>query len=116
MKVTLHDVAHSRAGDKGTLNTLSLIPYDERWYPVLRRAVTAERVGAHLGDRVTVPVTRYELDNLTTLLFVCRRMPGDSVTTSLHLDGHGKSLSSALLEMTVDIDDDDAPDNGRREP
>jgi hypothetical protein len=114
VRVTLYDVAHSRAGDKGTLTTLSLIPYDERRYAALREAVTAARVEAHLSDRVTVPVTRYELDGLSTLLFVCPRLPGDSVTTSLHLDAHGKSLSSALLEMTVDIDNTDVPEIGRR--
>lgn len=105
MRVTLYDVAHSRAGDKGTLNTVSLIPYDDSWYTTLRRVVTAERVGEHLGDRITPPVKRYELDGLHTLLFICRRRPGDSVTTSLYLDAHGKSLSSALLEMTVEVDD-----------
>ena len=57
-------------------------------------------------------MTRHELDALGTLLFVCRRPPGDSVTTSLHLDGHDKSLSSALLEMTLDIDDEDALGRG----
>ena len=40
MKVTLYDIAHARTGDKGTLNTVSLIPYDEQWYPVLRQVVT----------------------------------------------------------------------------
>jgi hypothetical protein len=109
MRVALHEVAHSRAGDKGTLTTLSLIPYDERDYPALREAVTAESVEAHLSDRVTAPVTRFELDGLTTLLFVCPRLPGDSVTTSLHLDAHGKSLSSALLELAVDIDSINRP-------
>jgi hypothetical protein len=104
VRICLYDVAHSRAGDKGTLNTVSLIPYEEAWYPALRGAVTAERVGTHLADRITMPVTRYALDGLATLLFVCQRLPGDSVTTSLHLDGHGKSLSSALLELVVESD------------
>lgn len=103
MKVVLHDVAHARAGDKGTLNTVSLTPYDLENYPALVRAVTAERVAEHLADRIDAVVARYTMDNVSTLLFVCRRRPGDSVTTSLYADGHGKALSSALLELVVEL-------------
>jgi hypothetical protein len=104
MKVTLYDIAHARTGDKGTLNTVSLIPYDEWWYPVLRQVVTARLVAEHLQERYPGGVVRYELENLSTLIFVCQRLPGDSVTTSLYLDAHAKSLSSALLELEIEID------------
>jgi hypothetical protein len=103
MRVRLHDVAHARAGDKGTLNMLTLTPYDLECFPALARAVTAEVVAAHLAERFPGEVTRYELPNLRTLIFVCRRAAGDSVTTSLRLDAHGKSLSSALLELEVTL-------------
>ena len=103
MRVPLYEIAHSRAGDKGTLNTLSLIPYDKAWYPVLCEYALPEAVREHLSDRVVGRVTRYELPNLTALLFVCTRADDDSVTTSLHTDGHGKSMSSALLEMVLDV-------------
>ncbi|MEO8688897.1 MAG: hypothetical protein ABI611_11855 [Solirubrobacteraceae bacterium] len=33
-------------------------------------------------------VVRYELPNLPALIFVCTRLPGDTVTTSLYLDTH----------------------------
>jgi hypothetical protein len=112
MTVTLYDIAHARTGDKGTLNTVSLIPYDERWYPVLRELVTAELVAEHLRERYPGGVIRYEMDNVSTLIFVCRRLPGDTVTTSLYLDTHAKSLSSALLELKIqsEIDPTLAPD------
>ncbi|MBV2363294.1 hypothetical protein ACFPZ0_25825 [Streptomonospora nanhaiensis] len=103
MRVRLHEVAHARAGDKGNLNTISLIPYDPAWYPALCAAVTPEAVAAHLADRVAGPVVRHRLDNLAALIFVCPRAPEDTVTTSLHLDAHGKSLSSALLELEVEV-------------
>ncbi len=104
MQVRLHEVAHSRAGDKGTLVTLSLIPYRRHTYPELLREVTAERVREHLSHRISGTVTRHEMPNLPGLLFVCERSPRDTVTSSLYLDAHSKSLSSALLEMTVGID------------
>ncbi|WP_433170226.1 AtuA-related protein [Actinoallomurus sp. CA-150999] len=105
MKVRLAEVAHSRAGDKGTLVTLSLIPYDPRHYPDLCRLVTAEVVRDHLAGRVHGHVLRHEMPNLPALLFVCRRDPDDTVTASLYLDTHAKSLSSALLELIVDLPD-----------
>ena len=31
----LYEIAHSRAGDKGNISTLSLIPFDEKEYEML---------------------------------------------------------------------------------
>jgi hypothetical protein len=41
-----------------------------------------------------------------TLIFVCHRLPGDTVTTSLYRDTHGKTLSSRLLDMLVEVPND----------
>jgi hypothetical protein len=106
MKVALHDVAHSRAGDKGHLITLSLVPYDPSWFEVLKAAVQPEDVQRHLRDRVVGEVVRFELPLLPALTFVCARRTTDSVTTSLHVDGHGKTMSSALLEMEIEVSED----------
>ncbi|HKC26965.1 MAG TPA: hypothetical protein VKB75_03030 [Jatrophihabitans sp.] len=106
MKIALHEVAHSRAGDKGQLITLSLIPYDPAWYPVLCELAQPARIGAHLRDRVVGDVVRYEMPKLPALTFVCSRAGSDSVTTSLHVDGHGKTMSSALLELEIDVPDE----------
>ncbi|MDA2803177.1 AtuA-related protein [Nocardiopsis suaedae] len=102
--VRLYEVAHSRAGDKGNVTTLSLIPYDPGLYPVLCEVVTPEEVGRHLGERVVGEVVRHRMDGVGALLFVCPRAPGDTVTESLRLDAHGKSMSSALLEMEIPLE------------
>ena len=104
MQVALCDVAHSRSGDKGTLTTLSLIAYRAAWYPALVEQVTVERVCEHLGDRLGLPAKRYEVPSLLALNFVCARTAGDTVTTSLNLDTHGKGLSDALLTMQIELD------------
>lgn len=101
MKTKLYDLAHSRAGDKGNTLTLSLIPYDEDNYDRLVAEVTAKRVKEHLKGIVTGNITRYELPNIASLLFVCERALLTGVTTSLAIDPHGKSLSYALLEMEI---------------
>lgn len=98
----LYEIAHSRAGDKGNVSTLSLIPYDEKNYEMLCREVTGEKVKAHLGHIVEGPVIRYEMPNIAALLFVCYDALGGGVTTSLSIDPHGKALSYALLEMEIE--------------
>jgi hypothetical protein len=103
VNITLHEVAHSRAGDKGHLITLSLVPYDAGWFDVLKEAVQPTDVRRHLQDRVVGEVVRFELPLLPALTFICARGTTDSVTTSLHIDGHGKTMSSALLEMKIDV-------------
>jgi hypothetical protein len=104
---TLRELAHSRTGDKGDTSNISLIAYESADYPLLVRYVTAERVRAHFAGIVRGDVTRYELPRLGALNFVMEGALGGGVTRTLALDAHGKSLSSALLTMT--IPDEDAP-------
>lgn len=103
MKRKLYEVAHSRAGDKGDVLMLSVIPYDETLYEPLRNFVTAERVKDHLRHIVKGEVVRYEMPNISALQFVCQNALLGGVTTSLGMDTHGKTLSYALLEMEVEL-------------
>lgn len=98
----LVEIAHSRAGDKGDILNLSLIPYNEDHYDWLCQEVTEQKVKSHLKDIVSGKVIRYELPNIKALNFVCYSSLLGGVTTSLAMDTHGKSLSSALLEMEID--------------
>jgi hypothetical protein len=97
----LRSLAHSRTGDKGDTSNLSVIAYDARDYEHLRRHVTAERVRAHFAGVVQGEVTRYELPRIGALNFVLTKTLGGGVTRSLALDAHGKSLSSALLDLEL---------------
>lgn len=97
----LYDIAHSRAGDKGNISTLSLIPYHEDDYEMLCQKVTVERVQKHLKGIVSGEIVRYEMPNISSLLFVCQDALAGGVTTSLRMDTHGKALSYALLEMEI---------------
>ncbi|MDI3091542.1 hypothetical protein QJ133_10425 [Priestia megaterium] len=103
MKKKLYELAHSRAGDKGNTLMLSLIPYNEKDYFLLREKVTALEVKKHLKNIVEGDIVRYEVPNISAFQFVCHRALLGGVTTSLGMDTHGKSLSYALLEMEVDI-------------
>ena len=97
----LHDLAHCRAGDKGNTSILSVIAYRAEDIPLLCERVTVAAVARHMQGIVLGEIRRYELPALGALQFVCERSLHGGVTTSLALDAHGKSLSYALLEMTI---------------
>ena len=78
-----------------------MIAFGEQDYPLLERHVTAERVKELFAEIVHGEVTRYELPKLGALNFVLRDALGGGVTRSLALDAHGKSLSSALLDLEL---------------
>ena len=99
MKLRL--LAHSRTGDKGNTLNVSVICYDARHYDHLLAHVTPERVKAHLSDVVKGDVTRFELPGISAMNFVLGRALGGGVTRSLALDAHGKSLSSALMNLEI---------------
>jgi hypothetical protein len=97
----LHEIAHSRAGDKGDISNLSLIAYQAQDYARLERHVTAERVRQHFAGLVHGEVVRHALPDLGALNFVMRQALGGGVTRSLALDAHGKCLSALLLAMEI---------------
>lgn len=97
----LRAIAHSRTGDKGNMSNISVIAYRQEDYPLLVEHVTAERVEAHFAEITRGEVTRYELPNIGALNFVLRDALGGGVTRSLALDAHGKSLSSAILDLDI---------------
>ncbi|MCW5298699.1 hypothetical protein [Herbaspirillum lusitanum] len=97
----LRDIAHSRAGDKGDISNISVIAYDLKDYALLEKHLTTERVKAHFAGVVQGDVVRYELPHLGALNFVMQHALGGGVTRSLALDAHGKSLSGAMLSITL---------------
>ncbi len=101
MSRKLSTIAHSRAGDKGNILILSLIPFEEKDFDLLVNTVTSDKVKEHLKNQVKGEVIRYVLPELKAMQFTCYEALGTGVTTSLALDAHGKSMSYALLEMEI---------------
>ncbi len=97
----LREIAHSRTGDKGNTSNISVIAFDPANYELLREHVTADRVKELFADIVHGDVTRYEMPTIGALNFVLKEALGGGVTRSLALDAHGKSLSSALLNLDL---------------
>lgn len=99
----LKEIAHSRTGDKGEISNISVIPYDEKYYDLLKEVLTAEKVKAYFSEICKGEVIRYELPGVRAFNFVMDKTLGGGVTRSLALDKHGKTLGMALLEMEVEI-------------
>jgi hypothetical protein len=102
MTVPLSRLAHTRSGDKGDTCNIGVIAWEERYYPILLREVTAERVKAHFGALVEGPVERYELPNLGALNFLLHRALGGGGTVSLRTDAQGKTFGAALLSLKIE--------------
>ena len=104
MKAPLSHFAHARSGDKGDTSNIGLIAFEPRYYPVLLREVTADRVKAHFGSLCEGEVERFELPNLGALNFLLHRSLGGGGTVSLRLDAQGKTYSAALLRLEIEVD------------
>ena len=112
MKVSLFDLAHARSGDKGDTANVGVIALKDEFYPVLVREVTAERVKDHFGEIVKGRVERFELPNLKALNFLLHESLGGGGTLSLMTDAQGKTFSTALLRMNIEVADEEAASIG----
>lgn len=100
----LRDIAHVRTGDKGDVSQIAIFAYRPDDYPLLVAALTGERISRHLGALRCRSITRYELPALHALNFVLEGALTGGVTRSLALDGHGKTLGTQLLDMTMTME------------
>jgi hypothetical protein len=108
MRIQLVKLAHARSGDKGDTANVGLIALREELYPLLAREVTAERVREHFRSLVRGGVERFELPNLGALNFLLHESLGGGGTLSLMTDAQGKTFSTALLRMEIEVPDDEA--------
>jgi hypothetical protein len=108
MRIQLVKLAHARSGDKGDTANVGLIALREEYYPLLVREVTSERVKEHFKGICHGEVLRYELPNLKALNFLLHESLGGGGTLSLMTDAQGKTFSTALLRMYIDVPDAEA--------
>jgi hypothetical protein len=103
MRRRLVEIAHARSGDKGDTANVGVIAKDPKWYPILVRELTVERVTRHFAGMLTGGVERFELPNLHALNFLLHGALGGGGTISLKTDAQGKTLSTALLRMEIEV-------------
>jgi hypothetical protein len=102
-RIQLREIAHARSGDKGDSANIGLIALKPEHYPVLVREVTAERVKRHFAGTCQGKVERFELPNLHALNFVLHHALDGGGLVSLRTDNQGKTYSTALLRMEIEI-------------
>ncbi|MGI8732308.1 MAG: AtuA-related protein [Pyrinomonadaceae bacterium] len=108
MQIQLVKLAHARSGDKGDTANVGLIALREELYQILVREVTAPRVKQHFEGIVKGAVERFELPNLGALNFLLHESLDGGGTLSLMTDAQGKTFSTALLRMNIEIPDEEA--------
>ena len=103
--VLLRDIAHARSGDKGNCSNVSVFVYDRDHYPAVARQLTGDFLKHHLGALLTGDIERYELPDLNGFNVVMQNALEGGVNESLNLDGHGKSWSSLILGLEIELTD-----------
>ena len=105
MKVQLLKICHARSGDKGDTGNVGIIALKPEFYPIIKKYVTAERVKKHFEGICLGKVERFEIPNLNALNFLLHNSLGGGGTVSLKNDAQGKTPSSALLRMEIEIEE-----------
>jgi hypothetical protein len=102
-RIQLLRLAHARSGDKGDTANVGVIALRPELYPVLVSELTTERVKEHFRGICEGAVERFELPNLHALNFLLHESLGGGGTVSLRTDAQGKTLSTAMLRMEVEV-------------
>jgi len=100
----LQEVAHARAGDKGNRSNVCLFVYDPRHYEAVAAQLTPERLKQQFSGLLRGRIVRHDLPAVHGFNFVMDEALEGGVNESLNLDSHGKSWSSLILGLTVDVD------------
>ena len=106
-QIELFYLAHSRTGDKGNSQTMSLIPYRTERLRAARAA--GHRRGGARAVRQACARQGHALRAArisSAFNFVLEETLQGGVNDSLNLDTHGKSRSAVLLAMMVEVPDE----------
>jgi hypothetical protein len=104
-RVKLIEIAHARSGDKGDTSNVGIIAYKPEYYPIMVEQVTAARVKDHFKGICFGGVERFEIPNLHALNFLLHKSLDGGGTISLRTDAQGKTYSTAMLRMEIEVDD-----------
>src|SRR5262245_10342450 len=99
--IRLFDIAHARSGDKGNHANVAVLAYTPAGYEWLKQNLTVDAVGAYFAPMKPSRVERFEVANVLGLNFVLHDILAGGASGSLRIDTQGKTLASALLQMTM---------------
>ena len=104
-EIYLKEIAHGRSVDKGDTSNVCVYSREPKYYEIIRREVTVDKVREYFGDMVKGEIVRYEVPTLQGFNFVMKHALGGGATLSLRLDTLGKSMGSAFMRMKIHIEE-----------
>ncbi len=109
LQVPLIRVAHARSGDKGDSVNIGVLARDPAFVPLLRAALTPQRVAHWFRHLVRGPVERFEVPGLHAFNLVLHAALDGGGVASLRNDPLGKCFAQMLLAMPVAVPSELAP-------
>jgi hypothetical protein len=107
-QITLRHLATARSGDKGNHANIGVVARDPAAYQVLCKHLTEEAVFHFFRELGVTKVERFALPNVQALNFVLYNALAGGASRSLRIDTQGKLLGTAILELRLACDEDDA--------
>jgi len=97
----LRDFAHARSGDKGNHANIGVIAWTSAGFKFLDDFLTAEVVADFFRPLDPDHVERFRMPGIGAYNFVLYNVLAGGASRSLRIDSQGKTLASALLQMTM---------------
>jgi hypothetical protein len=102
VKTKLRNLCWARSGDKADAANIGLISRRLEYLPVLRHAVTTERVRMFFQPDCRGIVERFDLPGTSSMNFLLHDTLGGGGSSSLHMDPLAKCYGQRLLEMEIE--------------
>lgn len=99
----LLELCYARSGDKGDKVNIGLIARRSEYLPLLRHAVTAEKVKEYFSHNCKGEALRFDLPGTNSMNFLLDKCLGGGGTSSLHSDPLGKTYGQVLLGMKIEV-------------
>jgi hypothetical protein len=103
INVPLVALAWARSGDKGDSANIGVIARDAAYVPILRDALTPERVGEYFAHLVRGPVRRFDVPGIDAFNFTLDEALGGGGMASMRIDPLAKGMAQMLLDIPIAV-------------
>jgi hypothetical protein len=101
--VPLVALAWARSGDKGDSANIGVIARASAYVPILRDALTAERVAAYFAHLVRGRVRRFDVPGIDAFNFTLDEALGGGGMASMRIDPLAKGMAQMLLDIPIAV-------------
>jgi hypothetical protein len=101
--VPLIALAWARSGDKGDSANIGVIARDPAYVPILRDALTPERVAAYFAHLVRGRVRRFDVPGIDAFNLTLDEALGGGGMASMRIDPLAKGMAQMLLDIPIAV-------------